>query len=262
MHYYSVNNSSDFSQRFVERCKSIGTIAEEFDALEQKFQDMNPMRLELPIRARNTKVSEFANDFVQAVRNSEKKIVTELAKEFRIVQWEILVRNLFEENMPNMQGKLCFHPVTVERDVQGTPDLEEFLIPFSSEARSVERRFVPSYGEIPTKKRFGDDSLSTEGFFLDRTDLGNKVNECHASFQILLPTISEHYPFVHEDLVNAFANMRRSSNKFFNAILIEDGDFSFFSLLWLLRYAVEKYEAGKRLAIRSRKKTIGTISPK
>ena len=207
------------------------SIAQEYQILQEKYQDLNPLRLELPILARSTEGWKIANRLVQNLENDKtkkKEIVKDIAKNFRILQWEVLVRNLIEENM---RGRLCFHPITVDYDISGMPDLKEFLIDFISQARSVERHFTPSDGEIQTKLR--SDYL-LEGSF----------RHCYTSFQGLLPKVTELYPPVHEDYIRSFANMRTSDNSLPN-MLIEDGEISFFSLLWLLRHAAEKGEKPK-----------------
>lgn len=231
LHYHSVDNPTELARRAVARWKRISSVAPEFEALEEAFHELNPMRLELPILARSTEALRFASDFVQNLETG--KIDNEgLAKEFRIIQWEVLVRNLVEEDM---RGKLCFHPITSDYNIPGTPD-EEFLIDFINKAREVERGFIPSDEEIPTKKRDDDDSLSTAKSFFDSTDLDSEVvRKCLESFKSLLPKAPEYHPSVHEDLVRSFANMRGTGESL-NSVLIEDGELSFFSLLWLLRH--------------------------
>ena len=231
LHYHSADNPATFARRAVERLKRSGSIAQEFNKLETKFQDLNPLRLELPIQTGSVEASIFANGFVQDLKSGHSDN-RRLAEKFRIVQWEVQVRNLVEEEM---RGRVCFHPITVNSEITGSPKLKEFLIPFISKAREIERTFFPSYGEVPTKKP--DDGYLTEELFLD------SVVQCHKSFKILMPEIPERYPSVHEDFARSFANMRASGNSphtSFNAMLIEDGELSFFSLLWLLRYAVSK----------------------
>ena len=248
LHYYSVDNPTDFARHVIEHRKRIGPVAEEFKALESEFRALNPLSLDIPIRAGSTRALEFANEFVQNLEDTEKRenskrnIVTKFAKEFRIVQWEILVRNLIEET----KGELSFYPVTDARNVSGIPEFN-FLSDFIQNARKVERDFISLYGEILTKKHNAN-SL-TAGFLLDNKSLENNLKACHKSFYTLLPRIPKHFAFVHKDLVSSFVNMRQDASKrrdadnssnaesSSNVMLIKDGEFSFFSLLWFLRYA-------------------------
>ena len=244
--YYSVDNPAEYSHRVIVRWKRMISdstdheseglnpefkeLTQEFYALDPRSAVLHPMSLELPILARSTEALKFADDFVHKLNDglTDNEI---LAKEFRIVQWDVLVRNLVEESL---EGILCFHPVTEEREVKGTPDLDSFIIPFIEKARNVEQHFIPSDGEIP-KKRENNDILSSAIFFFDNKEVEN----CHNSFRRLLPKVPDYYPDVYKDLVRSFANMH-SSGESANAMLIEDGELSFFSLLWLLRYAVSK----------------------
>ena len=59
----------------------------------------------------------------------------------------------------------------------------------------------------------------------------DKIRAYLTSFRDLLPKVAEKQESAHHDFVRSFANSGRKS------ILIEDGEFSFFSLLWLLRRA-------------------------
>ena len=261
--YYSVDNPAEYSHRVVVRWKHMisdpidKNLTQEFYELDpgsayEKLTDeflklvpgpavLHPMSLELPILARSTEALKFADDFVRDLNDSKKdnkevatKFNEELANKFRIVQWDVLVRDLVEESL---EGTLCFHPFTEKREVNGTPDLKKFIIPFIKKARNVEQHFISSDGEIP-KKREGNDILSSTSFH-NKYFHEKEVENCHQSFRRLLPKVPDYHPGVYEDLVHSFANMH-SSGVSAHAMLIEDGELSFFSLLWLLRYAVSK----------------------
>ena len=244
LHYYSIseNNLIDFSHRFVERLKWTGD-PQEFDEYEEAFQELNPLRMELPIPARSTKASEFAEDFIQSLEDDksdevdEESIDTKLAKEFRIVQWEVLLRNLVEEDRESENGerKLSFYPVTVNYGKPGMPD-EEFLDAFTNKTREAQFLFISSHGEIPTKKRSDSPQRDPE----IEENVIDEVRKCRKSFRTLLPQIPIDYPFVHKDLVSSFE--KRDTGQASNIILVEDGEFSFFSLLWFLRHATAKGE--------------------
>lgn len=247
-HYYSIprNNLTDFSHRFVERLKWTKDL-QEFDEYEKEFQELNPLRMELPIPARSIRASEFAEDFVRSLeidkKDNEESIDTKLAREFRVVQWEVLLRNLVEEDRgpENGKRKLCFYPVTVNYKRPGMPD-EKFLDSFIEKTREAEFLFTPSHGEIPTKKRSDSSVCASAGKeFHTNKRVIDEVDQCRQSFRKLLPQIPIKYSFVHEDLVSSFNN-KRDTGQASNIILIEDGEFSFFSVLWFLRHAAAKGE--------------------
>ena len=243
LHYYSVDNPTVFSRRVSDRWKNDVSFADEFNKLENDFQELSPLRLELPIIARSVEASNFASNFVQnlqagnEVSNNQVNVVTGLAKQFRVVQWEVLLRDLVEENT-NKESQFHFYPITESYEVDGIPD-EVFLSGFIKKAREIECCFIPSYDELPTKR--DANTLAIEESFVksNEEDIINKIHERHKSFKILLSKIPVLYSFVHKDLVDSFVHMR-AEGKSLNTILIEDGEFSFFTLLWLLRYAVKK----------------------
>ena len=273
LHYYSVTNPADFSKKVVERCQSIGTIPSGFEEWDKEFHVLNPLLLELPIFVKSSDALKFANKFIQDLENKKQDVVSELSKEFRCLQWEILIRNLIEET----PGKPSFYPITNKYKDSGMPEFP-FLIKFIQDAREIERNFIPSHGEIPKKKH--NSSTSIDRFLLENEDLERTVEDCRKSFYTLLPKIPNDYAFVHEDLVGSFVNMQpnasnaseqqtsdnsSSADSSSNAILIEDGELSFFSLLWFLRYSVaqgkppkawglgpDKLEPDKELPVRFR----------
>ena len=242
--YFSADNPATFSNRVVERYKLIyGTSGSknsdsEFIKLTQGFKNLNPesnflhpLCLQLPILARSTKSINFADDFAKNLRDggSDKEFSKSLAEEFRILQWNILVRDLVEEDR---SGTSYFYPITDKLNIQGTQNREEILIKFFKEVRLAEYHFRPAEGEIPTEQR---DDVSS----ITLPTLEKEMEECYASFQTLLPKVRSLHPPVHKDLVDSFAKMRKEGNTS-NAVLIEDGELSFFSILWLLRYAAGK----------------------
>ena len=245
MLYYSTDNITVFIHRIVERWKRMrdDSAAEKFKGLDDEYYDLNPLRFELPVQSRSAVAFKFANDFIQKFENPKadkqtisKDFVKKLAERFRIIQWEILVRDLVAEAGGD---RLCFHPISVAHTISGMPDDRGFLTKFINDTREIECRFEPSYGEIPTKERYNEDSLPKDKIILDKNQ-ATEVEKCRKSFKILLPETPNKYYFIHDDLVRSFANLRtsdKSSNESFNTMLIEDGELSFFSLLWLLRYA-------------------------
>ena len=240
MLYYSTNNTTVFIRRNIERWNRINDPDEKFKYLEE-YYDLNPLRFELPIQSRSSEAFKFAERFAQDFENPEKNkqtisenFVKNLAERFRIIQWEILVRNIIEEPV---QNRLCFYPISEQHKISGVPGDKDFLKNFINEARKIECRFEPSHGEIPTKERYNENSLPDKKIILDKDDPRLKqVIGCHESFDMLLPEAANRYSFVHKDFVDSFANMR-DSYRASNTMLIEDGELSFFSLLWLLRYA-------------------------
>ena len=252
-YYYSVDNSTAFSERVVERWRWLRLNKENSDDIEvlkkldEEFCDLNPLRLGLPIRNPGAATLKFVERFARVFQDLEneklevkkevsEKEVEELGKEYRIFQWEILVRNLVEE----FRGKeLHVEPITSRKHISGIPN-PKFLSKFISEAQSVECSFVHRYGQMPDKR---SNNLSIEASFLG--SIGKKVENSQNSFKTLLPKVPDYHPSVHEDIVRAFVNRSQELKKSENSMLIEDGELSFFSLLWLLRHAVGKGEQVK-----------------
>ncbi|MCY3740529.1 MAG: hypothetical protein OXH00_05870 [Candidatus Poribacteria bacterium] len=260
--YFSTDNPTTFSHRVVERYKLIyGTsgsensdsefikLVQEFEELDPESSFLHPLCLQLPILARSTKSISFADDFAKNLRDgeSDKEFSESLAQKFRILQWNILVRDLVEEDR---SGTSLFYPITEKPNIQGVPSREEFLIKFFEKTRLVEYHFSPAEGEIPTEQRADVPSI-------ELPILKTAMGECYASFQALLPKVRDFHPLVHKDLVDSFAKMRKEGNTS-NAVLIEDGELSFFSMLWLLRYAAS--EVGQLTVLESNPDTTLTTS--
>ena len=278
LHYYSVDNPTKFSLRAVERWERLyyptiqesevfhpefKKLAQELKNLDLKSNTLHPLCLELPISARSAEALKYANRFVQDLEDEKKDIdekkviVEELAEKFRILQWAVLVRNLVEEHELNRKHTLPFYPIIDSANIPGMSEspIKGLLIKFINKARSAECLFKPTDGEIPTKQRLGN--RSREEFPPDRSFIERKIKECHKSFKILLPKVPDLHVSVYTDLVRAFANIRNAGDSS-STILIEDGELSFFSLIWLLRYAkgqkeqptVWQSDPSKRLTVR------------
>ena len=246
MEYYSTNDMATYSNQVVERWKrrnkKNGDTVQKFNDLDDNFYDLNPLCLGLPIRDPSATPLKFAEDFAQDFRDLEnaqledkkeesKKKSTELAKKYRIFQWEILVQNLVEEFRDK---ELRFKPITSIHAISGRPS-SEFLNKFISEAQSVEGSFIHAHKEMPEKR---PNNPSIEVSFLD--SVKEKLKNSQRSFTTaLLPKAFGFYSSIHEDIVRSFANRgTKELGKSESSMLIEDGELSFFSMLWLLRYAV------------------------
>ena len=181
---------------------------------------LNPQRLEFPILIRSPEALEFASHFTQNLylgNNAVEKNVEEMAQKFRILQWEIVVRNLVEEHKDR---EFCFYPTTVNYNIQGRPK-KDFLISFIDRVRKVECHFIPREEQILVEE-------SNEAKILNK-----KISESYESLKCLLSKVPHS---IYEDYVHSFVNIR-NGDSFLNVMLIRDGELSFFSLLWLLRYA-------------------------
>ena len=198
----------------------------ELQHLSQEFKELNPQRLEFPFPGRSMEALKFASRFTQnldlADGEGEKK-VKEMAREFRILQWEILVRNLVEEDRDR---EFRFYRSTVNYNIPERPE-ENFLISLIDVARRAECHFIPPDEQIPMGESNGTKSLN------------RKISESYESFKCLkVPD------FFREDYVHSFVNLRNEEPSL-NVMWIRDGELSFFSLLWLLRYTTSKNEQAK-----------------
>ena len=290
-HYHSAENPRAFSERYVERWKWLNSKGEaagavaKFNELDKdknepgqnKLEDdLHPMRLELPIRMKNSSALKFANNFTQSLQKEKdiKKSVQNLAKKFRIIQWDVFIRDIVKEDRT---GILHFSPITTQHtDTIGIP-YEGFLKKFINSARLVEC-YIPVEEDIPTQLRYK--KLSTEDSPLKKADekieerdisdesFDKKIEECSESFKRLLAQVDKDdfhkdliHPF-HKDLIASFTNRQKILQQSSSSMLIEDGELSFFSLLWLLRNEKgEKLENWKFTPDTPEKKEDGEFNP-
>ena len=241
-------------------------LREEFKVLDPEKDFLRPLYLQLPILARSTESMRLADRFVQSQDSkSDIEFSKSLAEKLRILQWGILGRNLVEEDK---NGTLSFYRIKKKVEIQGVQEKVEiqgvpekdFLINTVEETRFVECLFSPEEGEIPMQQRAEVSPKELSLLMDDPEGVKEAVEKCYDSFRDdLLPKVLDFHPRAYEDLVRSFAEIGDKS-KTSNAVLIEDGELSFFSILWLLRYAEGKGEApenwdkdpSKKLSVRFR----------
>ena len=211
-----ISGSAFQTQKFKDSNQESPRLSQGF----KKLGELNPHRLEFPILVGSTEASKFAGRFTQNLDlgNNVVEDAKKMAEEYRILQWEVLVQNLVEEDR---NRQFCFHRTTDHYNIPGRPE-KDFLIRFINRARMAECRSI----------------RSSEGILMEESDdtkcLNSKICQSYDSFQCLLSKVPD---FVSEDYVHSFVNMRNIEDPRSNVMLIRDSELSFFSLLWLLRYA-------------------------
>lgn len=236
--YFSADNPTMLSRRVVERYKwnNPPLDPENLTEFEQYIEDYtnpnpdsdfpHPRCLRLPILARSIEAMRIASDLAESLREDPpyKQFSKTLANQFRILQWDIFGRDIVQEHR-STESKLSFYSITDKRNIEAMLN-DDDLIEFINSVRSAECRFSPSEEEILTDLRDNSGQAS------DISE--NKIRAYLTSFREILPIVSKKQESAHEDFICSFANSGEKS------ILIEDGELSFFSLLWLLRRATHK----------------------
>ena len=245
--YYFSDDSATFSRRARERDEWKRRARERDESNHPSPSDSdfpNPLYLNLPVVVRGSEAIDIANDFVKNLRggSSNKEFILQneqfigkLAKEFRILQWDIMHRDLIQESQTD--GLLSFYPITKSYKFEGTLGTK-LLHDFIEGARSVERNFIPTEAEIrsnprPQYTRPQDNSGSTFAIENSRY-LQDRLRAYQKSFKHILSQSTILHPSIYDDLIRSFSNKHKT------VVLIEDGELSFFSLLWLLRRAIRQ----------------------
>ena len=238
VYYYFGDNFAELSDQAKTgrgQKRIIDSISQSSKYPNKELKELNPQRLEFPILARSTEALKFASRFTQDLdlENDEvEENAKKMAQEFRILQWEILVRNLVEEDRDH-EFRFYLYRDTVDYNIPGSPK-EDFLISFVDRARMAECRSIPLRKQILMEESDDEGSDDTE-------TLKKKINRSYESFKGLLSKVPD---FVREDYVHSFVNMRNEDLSL-NVMLVRDSELSFFSLIWLLRFATSGGEQVK-----------------
>ena len=238
VYYYFGDNFAELSDQAKTgrgQKRIIDSVSQSSKYPNKELKELNPQRLEFPILARSTEALKFASRFTQGLdlENDEvEENAKKMAQEFRILQWEILVRNLVEEDRDH-EFRFYLYRDTVDYNIPGSPK-EDFLISFVDRARMAECRSIPLSKQILMEESDEKGSDDTE-------TLKEKIGSSYESFKGLLSKVPD---FVREDYVHSFVNMRNEDLSL-NVMLVRDSELSFFSLIWLLRFATSEGEQVK-----------------
>jgi hypothetical protein len=235
--YLGTDDSATIFSRNVDRWLSL----QDHDRREllaktdlEKFGVLHPLLLDLPIPYGSAASLILTEAFSRALQEKEKESRGEkieelnqtlLANRLRIVQWEVLTRDVLSERGG---GSLAYSPATREMEISGFPP-DDFLTQFTEASAGFQYQYWPSLVGTP-RKRTHEQSESLE---METAAMKEHV----AAFRRLLPRIKEFHPSAYDDVIEDF-KARHKGKAAFNAILVEDGEFTFFSVLWLLRHVV------------------------
>src|SRR5262249_1988745 len=141
----------------------------------------------------------------------------ELAAKLRIVQWEVLNRDLVAETL---QRRSVYTVGTQQKHIQG-------YVSDSLQSALAKASWVEHLRGIPPYAAEFHDYTALPG----DTALEEQISRERQAFASLLPKVLDVNPSAFEDLVRTFIARRETHQ--LDTILLEDGELSFFSLLWL-----------------------------
>jgi len=202
-----------------------------------QFGALHPLLLDLPVACSSGLSLTFAEEFSNTFNITDKEKRSEklenfnrdcLAKNLRILQWEVLTQDTTRQRVDSRTGSLAYVPATAELEIPGSPP-DRFLKDYIEKSLRFQHEFLPLQVGFP-RRRPGAES----GDPFDQI-LGSLKNHSRG-FYLLLPLVKDIYPQAFNDAIEDFVERQRLGAPF-DVILIEDGEFSFFTLLWLLRHA-------------------------
>ncbi|MEA2569218.1 MAG: hypothetical protein QOI24_1219 [Acidobacteriota bacterium] len=256
-----------------------------------RYGTLAPVALSIPVRFRSSDVIATLTDFAQAVRTAHGLSVDArmsepatpasgiattlgylervLAPELRIVQWEIFTRDLLSERQQyKNRDSLQFQPLGARAKVAGLPTAEWLEEYATSSWRTQFRYYATDAAALPLPRPINDD-----GDKLATRHAANAVAQV-ATFAFVLDKVHHFYPQAHSDLSEMLsvrdlipsesvgvadedddATNERSTNVHSKQGLplwiIDDGEISFFTLLWILR-AARRLSSTDEVAVDSR----------
>jgi hypothetical protein len=199
-----------------------------------KFGALHPQLLDLPVpydSSNSLRVVELLSQFKRKEKPDLNLEVSrlnqeELAKNLRVLQWDIFTRDLITEQRDH---KLSYRSSIKEYDIPGTPP-NKFLTDLIVKSRNDLREFVPLYAGILRARSQRN---------AEPTETPPKISQYRKGFERLLNAALKYSPYAYDDVIEFFA-VSQAKGFITNAVLVEDGELSFFSLLWLLRHAVSE----------------------
>jgi len=150
-----------------------------------------------------------------------------LARHFRIIQWEILIRDIEEETLKTSKD-IHYEIGTIEREVFGSITSE-----FHLELARYSRQLTYDDDLIRYKKECTSSTtnVTAHGDKEDKS-LKDKLN----MFREMLPHVIRYNSTTFRDIVETFSIL---SDKRLPFIIIKDAELTFFTILWLFRLKPE-----------------------
>lgn len=199
---------------------------------------LTPQMLDLPVPYDSADALDIVEEFSKALRGHhelddirDKQNRAQLAKNLRILQWDIFTRDLLTEQAA---GTLSYQSSLDERGLRGFPP-DEFLEKLTKESWEAHCNHVPLHSGI-LRKRY-----RREGYQCRAELVSEPLKEYRAGFNLLLNDAAKYNPTSYEDTTESFSD-RQHKKIISKAIIVEDGELTFFIFLWLLRQAASLNE--------------------
>jgi len=267
LHYYTVQRQSDLFARVVRRWKGTGASDPfQFEALAA----LAPITLSLPIPVISANVMRMLAPFLKAVGDDTRAGTTtqtrafnegRLARSLRILQWDLFTRDLVNESANSKnRDALELLSMTERARLTGLPS-EEFLNAFVSESWRVHYAYHPiETGTGPLVRHSQLAAAETRAHSLADAAASNR-----RAFDLLLTRVSHFYPEAHRDLTRMLstddplapiealgidgavphvATGPTLDDRRLPISVVEDGEITFFTLLWFLRAAFGRCRGG------------------
>lgn len=247
MQFYQTKDPCVLFDRTVNRWIHLVS-AEGRTALKQEEYDefgaLHPQLLDLPVPYDSSSSLSVVEKLSQLMRNMSGKEraeevsqlnQNELARSLRVLQWDIFTRDLMTEQLDH---KLSYRSSTKEFNIPGTPS-PEFLTGLMLKSRTDLRKYMPLYAGVLTPRVKGKGKPS------EIADVSSEISKYRSGFERLLNSALKYSPFAYDDVIEFFS-VRQERELITNAVLVEDGELTFFSLLWLLRHAAVEGEDPKK----------------
>jgi hypothetical protein len=158
-----------------------------------------------------------------------------IARKLRIVQWEVMTSVPSDEDTSASERQLRFMPATQLADIDGLPSREEILDPFAEKSWKAHFNFHLPEAGAPFLRAGAD--FDAQAATLRGAEAFASYQEAQRGFENLLRRITELFPTAHTNVVYSFSKHFEDEQIDFRsrAELVEDGELTFFCLLWLLR---------------------------
>jgi signal transduction histidine kinase len=216
-----------------------------YNTLEQKEMDfmgaLHPQLLELPVPYGSADALRVVESISNSLREGGKRSFRReqnrdhLAKNLRIVQWDLFTRDLIVEQT---ERKLSYKSSLVG-GVSGLPP-DEFLDHVTEKSCKAHCHYFPLHSGILRERDQpkGDCKIAA---------VKSQLKEYRAGFVQLLSKAEKYNPTSYDDVIESFSYQDDTSSttnpgSFSKAVLVEDGELSFFIILWLLRHTVNSGE--------------------
>lgn len=168
-----------------------------------------------------------------------------MARRLRVLQWELHTRDLGKEHL---EGKIFLYPSIELGDVQVGRTSDSFVRELVKTSWLALHELMPSEGDYPARRRKLVPGISSkehlEQVFV-KLEFGRTL--LTAFLRNLREIVPQTYPDAHQDfllsLSSAYDANRTGGIR--DALVLEDGELTFFLLLWAIRNAAAGQGAGE-----------------